>query len=212
MAACLSRHDSQSWCDETVRSDTFREGLALRPIGRKAVISRIGALRVRSAWLVAVVAIGCVGAPAASQAPVSTQPASVPVPSLDATPTQIPSGPLTLIGCHDGQHCNVVPGSYLTGPIGFFPGLEITIPANWFLSDQDSGELSLRPNDHRDDALLLWKDVRVVVSNHLTEPEGTNRPGGGPDPWRVRGVVHHEQRLHRELARRVEIYDPGSGD
>jgi len=133
-------------------------------------MSRMGALCVRSPWLVAVVAIGCVGAPGASQAPVSTQPSSVPVPSIDATPTPIPSGPLRLIGCRDGQHCKVAPGSYFTGPAGFFPGLEITIPANWFLTEQDSGELSLHPNDHPGDALLLWKDVRVVATTRRSGP------------------------------------------
>jgi hypothetical protein len=117
--------------------------------------------------ILAVVAVGCAGRPATSPAAVSTAPASAAVASVSPT-ASIPSHGLTLRECADGEHCDVAPGSYVTGPYGFFPGLEITIPANWYFTEQDSGELALRQDD--DHGLLLWKDVRVVATNRSMGP------------------------------------------
>ena len=111
-----------------------------------------------------VVAVGCAGTPATSPVVVSTPLASATVASSVVPATSTPSRTPKLRECADGQHCEVAPGSYVTGPNGFFPGLEITIPANWFLSEQDAGEFALRPNDDPDNAMLLWKDVRVVAT------------------------------------------------
>jgi len=94
-----------------------------------------------------------------------------------------PTGPLALISCHDGEECPVDAGSYVTeGPYAFMPGLAITIPAGWFLTEQDNGELSIRPNDHRDSVLFLWKDLDVIVSSHRTAPAGTVVPAAGATP------------------------------
>jgi hypothetical protein len=107
-------------------------------------------------------------------------PTSAPSPIPAATPES--SGPTLLRVCHDGQRCDVVAGSYLTGASGFFPGLAITIPIGWGLGEEDAGELSLGAYDRRDDRVELWKDVRVVVSNHLTEPAGTIVKSVAPTP------------------------------
>lgn len=128
--------------------------------------------KVRAAVFLAVAVVGCGGAPAASPGVSSPAVPSVALapatPSSVAVATPVPSGPTTLAICRDGQHCDVDAGSYVTGRDGFFEGLWITIPANWFLTEQDVGELALRPDD--DQALILWKDVRVVTTTRAMGP------------------------------------------
>ena len=100
---------------------------------------------------------GCEGAPAASPGVRSPAIPSVALalatPSAVAVATPVPSGPTTLAICRDGQHCDVVAGPYVTVRDGFCEGLRITIPADWYLTKQDVGELALRPDDEH--ALIL---------------------------------------------------------
>lgn len=125
-----------------------------RPLRPRAVASLVAA----------VLLVGC----ATSGATPALLPTAQPVASVAPT-ASIPSHRLTLRTCADGEHCDVAPGSYVTGPpYGFFPGLEITIPANWYFTEQDAGELALRQDDEH--GLLLWKDVRVVATNRSAGP------------------------------------------
>ncbi len=93
-------------------------------------------------------------------------------PTLPPTASPTPNASISrerLAECADGDHCEVTPGAYFTGrPFGFFPGLELTIPPDWYLTEQDAGELALRRDDRH--GLLLWKDVRVVATNRNTGP------------------------------------------
>jgi len=75
------------------------------------------------------------------------------------------------------------------GSDAFWPGLTLTIPHGWTVIEQDAGELSLQPNDHPDDQLILWKDLVAVVGNNRTLAAGppTER---GRDPGRLVRVAH----------------------
>ena len=66
-------------------------------------------------------------------------------------------------------------GSYLTGSTGFFPGLGITIPDGWMVSESDAGEVSLHPSTRPNDSLLLWKDLAAVVTNNREQTVGDVR-------------------------------------
>ncbi|MEO6207356.1 MAG: hypothetical protein ABIP77_05330 [Candidatus Limnocylindrales bacterium] len=72
-----------------------------------------------------------------------------------------------------GTDCKVTPGAYVTGADGFFPGLAIRIPAGWDVIESSSGEFRLGRPDRPGSDLLLWKDIRAVVSNHRSAREGT---------------------------------------
>lgn len=135
--------------------------------------------------LTAAFVLGCAGTPGASVAPsvLSGAPVASPTQAPPATPTS--SGSLSLGICHGGQTCSIDGGAYVTDGGGFLPGLAIRIPAGWFASEQDAGELSLHPNDDPDDQLLLWKDLVVVVSNHRTAAAGTHVAGIGTTPEAV---------------------------
>ena len=125
--------------------------------------------------IVAMAVAGCGETPAASPgagspaipsvAPVTPSAVAVPSPAASGPAA---SGPTTLRICGDGQHCDVLKGSYVTGRDGFFEGLRITVPENWYLTEQDVGELALRPDDEH--ALILWKDVRVVTTTRAMGP------------------------------------------
>lgn len=67
--------------------------------------------------------------------------------------------------------------------MGSFEGLRITIPANWYLTEQDVGELALRPDDEH--GLILWKDVRVVTTTRAMGPanEIVKRVARTPDAF-----------------------------
>ncbi|MEO8572124.1 MAG: hypothetical protein ABI553_10550 [Chloroflexota bacterium] len=71
----------------------------------------------------------------------------------------------------------------MTGAGGFFPGLAIQVPAGWDVAENSTGELALSRDDRPGNKLLLWKDIRAVVSNHRSAPEGTllKEVAGTPD-------------------------------
>ena len=81
-------------------------------------------------------------------------------------PTRLP----TLLVCHEGNPCDAVPGTFVTSLDGFFPGLQITLPAGWFFGEQDAGELAPRPADDPAKGMALFKDVRIVAPNHVAGP------------------------------------------
>jgi hypothetical protein len=100
-------------------------------------------------------------------------PSGTPAPP-STMPSATASAQLSVLGiCHGGK-CPIAPGTYMTASLqAFWPGLVLTIPPGWFATEQDTGELSLHPNDHPDDQLVLWKDVEAVTSNHRTLAAGT---------------------------------------
>jgi len=150
---------------------------------------------IRAGVILAMAVTGCGGTPAASPgvgSPAIPSVALAPAtPSSVAVATQVASGPTTLAICRDGQHCDVLAGSYVTGRDGFFEGLRITIPANWYLTEQDVGELALRPDDEH--ALILWKDVRVVTTTRAMGPANEIVDGVArtPDAF-VRWFTHND--------------------
>ena len=150
---------------------------------------------IRAGVILAMAVAGCGGTPAASPGVGSPAIPSVALasatPSSVAVATPVASGPTTLAICRDGQHCDVLAGSYVTGRDGFFEGLRITIPANWYLTEQDVGELALRPDDEH--ALILWKDVRVVTTTRAMGPanEIVNGVARTPDAF-VRWFTHND--------------------
>ncbi len=95
---------------------------------------------------------GCATSP--SLVPISTEPAApTPAPTLSATTAA--SSPeasrhAALVVCRMGERCDAEPGTFVTDAEGFFPGLEITMPAGWFFTEQDAGELALHPDDDPD--------------------------------------------------------------
>jgi hypothetical protein len=97
-------------------------------------------------------------------AAVPTPTASVPVASV--APTHLPE----LGECGEGGNCDVPDGTYLTGRNGFFPGLEITVPAGWLFGEQDAGEIALRPSVSPLPLLAISKDVRVVTTTRAMGP------------------------------------------
>ena len=87
-----------------------------------------------------------------------------------AVTSAAPSGLPELGECPDGGNCEVADGRYVTGDGVFFPGLEITVPAGWFFSEQDAGELSLRSSDDPDAVVAIVRDVRVVTTTRAMGP------------------------------------------
>jgi hypothetical protein len=88
-----------------------------------------------------------------------------------ASPSAARAGPAKLPVYHDGALRPIPAGTYTTtAPDGFFPGMTLTIPAGWSSREADNGELALQPDDRPDDTLLMWKDVRAVVT---TNQKGT---------------------------------------
>ena len=123
----------------------------------------------RRTLLLALLLAGCAPAQPASApsvTPTAASPTSA-VATVLATPepTRIPSLPV----CHEWNPCDAVPGTFVTDRDGFFPGLQITLPAGWWFTEQDSGELSLRPDD-APGKVALFKDVRIVAPNHEAGP------------------------------------------
>jgi len=108
--------------------------------------------------------------PAAASSTAAASPAAAPATAPESTAA---SGPATLVTCHDGDHCDVAAGTYRTDENGFLPGLALSVPAGWFLSENDAGELNLHPSANPDDQMMVWWDVRVVVSNHRKASGGT---------------------------------------
>lgn len=84
------------------------------------------------------------------------------------SPTQPTSNPAAqaLTTYHEGDPRPVPPARYVTGVSGFFPGLELTIPAGSTTTEADSGEIGLHPTSNPDAGLLLWKDMRAVVTHN----------------------------------------------
>jgi hypothetical protein len=122
------------------------------------------------------------GAPATGATATASAAASVAVMASPAVSAR-PSGPLALPICHEGAHCSIGAGAYITEGAGaFFPGLQLAVPDGWFLAESDNGEISLHPSDHPDDGLLIWKDIVAVVSNHRTQKGGTPMAGIGTSP------------------------------
>jgi hypothetical protein len=109
-----------------------------------------------------VAACGSGGPPATS-----TTAGATPTMSVTATPTEpTPTGPSPLAICHDGAHCAISPGDYVTpAPEGFWPGITFSIGSGWFATEADSGELALHPSAQSTDALLFWKDVVATRSS-----------------------------------------------
>lgn len=130
-------------------------------------------MRLPMILLLGLVVAGCSTGPqeapsSASPPTITATPTSAPVATAPATPQ--PSSEAALMVCRDGQHCDAEPGTFVTDADGFFPGLQMTVPAGWFFSEQDSGELTLHPLDDPDKTVALNKDVRVVSSTRETGP------------------------------------------
>ena len=109
--------------------------------------------------------ISLAAAACGSGGPVATS-STAPPATTSATATPVPTGPRVLAICHDGAHCAISPGDYVTpAPEGFWPGLTFSIGSGWFASEADSGELALHPSAQPADAVLLWKDVVAIHSS-----------------------------------------------
>jgi len=68
--------------------------------------------------------------------------------------------------CHDGQTCPLKAADYVTpSPLGFWPGLAISIGSGWVSGENDSGELKLYQAANPDDKLLFWRDVHAINSS-----------------------------------------------
>ena len=97
-----------------------------------------------------------------------------------SSPSAAPSGPAELPVLHEGPARAISPGTYVTTkPDGFLPGLTLTIPAGWSATEADSGEIALHPDNRPDDAILLWKDMVVVVTNNRSDKVGQPLKGVG---------------------------------
>ena len=103
---------------------------------------------------------------------------SAPAATATAAPSQ-PSGLTELPVIAEGNPQPLAAGSYVTGNTGFFPGLQITIPAGWKAGETDSGEISLRPDAAPDDVLLLWTNVVATVTNNRDGKVGQPLEGVG---------------------------------
>ena len=124
-----------------------------RPDGRLALIAALSLV---------LAACGSGGPPATS-----TTAGATPTISATATPTEpAPTGPSPLAICHDGAHCAISPGDYVSpAPEGFWPGMTFSIGSGWFATEADRGELALHPSAQPNDALLFWKDVVAIRSS-----------------------------------------------
>ena len=98
---------------------------------------------------------GCSGGGPAPHLAASTSPAAAP------TPTEVS------IDCTDSDPCTLPPGTYDTGtnPMGFHPGMTLTLPTTWGSHSLDKYEFSLYPADHQDDRLFFWEDMVAVKSS-----------------------------------------------
>jgi hypothetical protein len=85
------------------------------------------------------------------------------------------SGPAELPAYHEGSPRSIPAGTYLTGSTGFFPGLALTIPDGWTVTEADAGEIGLHPAGRPDDSLLIWKDMAAVVTNDRDKTVGQVR-------------------------------------
>ena len=129
-------------------------------------------MRPGSILMLSLVVAGCSNASpqTPTSAPPSTPTAAPASVVAIASPTPGPSRQATLVVCGFGQHCDAASGTFVTDADGFFPGLQITMPAGWFFSEQDSGELTLHPSDDPEKAVALFKDVRVVTTTREMGP------------------------------------------
>lgn len=123
----------------------------------------------RSALALAVVLLAGCGSATQTAGP-TTSPSS----SVDA-----PTAGRALPVYHEGAPRPITAGTYVTGQGGFFPGLELTIPAGWSATETDAGEIALHPDERPDDALLVWKDVAAVVTNNRDNKVGQVRADVG---------------------------------
>lgn len=81
---------------------------------------------------------------------------------------------------NEGAPRPVPAGDYATAaPYGFFPGLKLTIPTGWTVTENDGGELGLHPASQPENALLLWKDMAAVVTNNRGQKVGQVRDDVG---------------------------------
>lgn len=88
-------------------------------------------------------------------------------PAASSSPSVVRSEAAGLPVTHEGETRKIDPGTYITTkPDGFFPGLTLTIPAGWSVTEADSGEIALHPSDRPDDAMRLWKDMVAVVTHN----------------------------------------------
>ena len=120
-------------------------------------------IRLARVALVTFVAAACgSGGPSATSTP--TAPTATSTATDAATPA--PTGPRALAICHEGAHCEITAGEYVTPtPEGFWPGLALTIGSGWFSSEEDVGELALHPSSQPNDAILFWSDVVAIASS-----------------------------------------------
>jgi hypothetical protein len=129
-------------------------------------------MRLPMILILGLVVAGCSTGPqeAPSSPSLATLTASPTSAVATASPTPQPSREATLVVCGFGDRCDAEPGTFVTDANGFFPGLQITTPAGWFFTEQDSGELALHPIDDPNKTVALYKDVRVITSTREMGP------------------------------------------
>lgn len=110
--------------------------------------------------------------------------------SVTTGPSRAPSSPVAPVPSptvvlkqlpvyNEGAPRPIPAGAYVTGSVGFFPGLELSIPSGWSATETDSGEIGLNPDDRPDDKLLLWKDMSAVVTHNRDQKVGQVRDDVG---------------------------------
>jgi hypothetical protein len=122
---------------------------------------------------------GCTSGAATGSKSSGSSPTAVAAATTSA-PAAARPGPAELPVKHEGPPSEVPPGTYTTSkPDGFFPGLTLTIPAGWSVTEADSGEIALHSSARPDDAILLWKDLVAVVTHNRSGKVGQPDKGVG---------------------------------
>lgn len=85
-----------------------------------------------------------------------------PGPSIHAARSAVPAPP---VGCSGSNPCPITAGTYQLGPDAVLPGLDMTVPVGWAVTENTPGEFSLVPPGLPNDGLKFWLDMKAVKSS-----------------------------------------------
>jgi hypothetical protein len=91
-------------------------------------------------------------------APASTQPR----PSADKAQADVTAPPAY---CQANNPCPIAAGTYRLDPASVLPGLEMTVPAGWAVTENTPGEFSMAAPGLPNDGLKFWLDMEAVISS-----------------------------------------------